>query len=146
MRYVRQFAPDREEAENVVAEVFYKIWKNRATLRINTSARAYLYTAVRNQALDMLRRAKSGPPPPEYAPATYVRSPEEDLIGSELQDQIQAAISRLPEQRQLIFRLNREEGLKYREIAQRLNISIKTVETQMSRSLRTLREQLPHQV
>lgn len=145
MNYARQLAPDRAEAENAVSEVFYKVWKNRAAIRIHRSVKSYLYQAVRNQVLDTMRRTKPSRMS-EYAmvPITsFVRSPEEEMIGSELEERIWRAIDRLPEQRRQIFLLSREEGLKYHEIAQRLNISIKTVETQISRSLKTLRELLP---
>jgi RNA polymerase sigma-70 factor (ECF subfamily) len=146
MNYARQLVSDRAEAENAVSEVFYKIWKSRATIRIHRSVKSYLYQAVRNQVLDTVRRTKPSRTY-EYAmvPATssFERSPEEEMIGNELKERIWRAIDRLPPQRRQIFLLSREEGLKYHEIAQRLNISIKTVETQISRSLKTLRELLP---
>ncbi|MEM8965755.1 MAG: RNA polymerase sigma-70 factor [Bacteroidota bacterium] len=147
LRYAMSFTSDKGEAENVVSEVFYKLWKQRSNIRINTSVKSYLYSATRNQALDGLRKTQSTQAMMEKTPSAssaHALSPEEKLIGQELEECIQNAINQLPEQRQLIFRLNREEGLKYREIAQRLNISIKTVETQMSRSLKALREAIPH--
>ncbi|WKN45619.1 RNA polymerase sigma-70 factor [Tunicatimonas pelagia] len=147
LRYIMGFTSDKGEAENVVSEVFYKLWKHRGSIHISTSVKSYLYSATRNQALDGLRKTQSAQvmmKKTSSALSAHVISPEEKLIGQELEECIQNAINQLPEQRQLIFRLNREEGLKYREIAQRLNISIKTVETQMSRSLKALREAIPH--
>ncbi|MEM6843311.1 MAG: RNA polymerase sigma-70 factor [Bacteroidota bacterium] len=146
LRYAISLTSDKEEAENVVSEVFYKLWKNRSELTINTSVKSYLYSAVRNQALDGLRKARGTREAMAHfssVPSNQTPSPEDYLIGQELEERIQRTINQLPEQRRLIFRLNRIEGLKYREIAQRLNISIKTVETQMSRSLKALRNVIP---
>lgn len=146
MAYAQQLAPDRAEAENAVSEVFYKIWKNRATLQVHRSVKSYLYRAVRNQVLDTIRQRKPVDVLTAGIPVASMRSPEEEMIGKELVAQVWEAVACLPAQRREIFLLSREEGLKYREIAQRLNISVKTVETQMSRSLKVLRKLLPEYV
>ncbi len=146
MGFTTSFLKDKEEAENAVSEVFYNLWKNRKSITVRSSVKSYLFTSVRNQALDILRKKKYPQMPlhllHEYHCMT-TDSPEDQMISKELEELILDAIASLPHQRQLIFRMNREEGLKYKEIALKLNISVKTVETQMSRSLRTLRELLP---
>lgn len=132
-------------AEEVVCDVFLKVWKNRQQLQVSTKVKHYLRRAVRNQSIDQLRkrikeRRFRSELSSEVEPC--VLSGEDYLIGQELSDRIDAAIASLPPQGQHIFRLSREEGKKYREIAEELNISIKTVETHMRRSLIQLRAAL----
>ena len=133
-----------ELAEEIVADVFIKIWKNRADFSIKTSLRAYLYTAVRHQSIDYLRKttrcrhSAADAIQPDH-PSNY-QTPEEGVITNELEQRLEAAIAELPPQGQKVFRLSRDEGMKYHEIAAHLNLSVKTVETHMGRSLRYLRE------
>ena len=135
--------------EEIVSDVFIKMWNNRRKLSISSSLKAYLFTAVRNQAIDFLRKqARNRTIDGEIrsaVPSTY-SSPEEAVIFEEVSDAVEAAIEALPPQGRHIFRLSRDEGLKYREIASLLNISIKTVETHMRRSLIFLRKELRGQM
>jgi RNA polymerase sigma-70 factor (family 1) len=133
-------------SEEIVSDVFIKIWRNRKHISISSNPKSYLYTAVRNQSIDYLRKqAKRREATHELEkkkdPPTH-QSPEEEILYEEFSGHVQAAIDALPPKGQHIFRLSREEGLKYREIAQQLNISIKTVETHMRRSLIALRQAL----
>ncbi|HMO40306.1 MAG TPA: RNA polymerase sigma-70 factor [Saprospiraceae bacterium] len=135
-------------AEEVVSDVFIKIWKNRADFAIKTSLQAYLFTAVRHQSIDYLRKSsrqryRSDEIQPDY-PSDY-QTPEEGVINNEFEQRFEAAIAALPPQGQKVFRLSREEGMKYHEIAAHLNLSVKTVETHMGRSLRYLRKVLQDQ-
>lgn len=135
----------QQKAEEIVSDVFIKIWLNRDQLTIKSSLPAYLHMAVRNQSIDYLRRwAKrrmiNGELPPD-SDSGY-SSPEEYLIFSETNQEVQDAIEALPPRGRHIFKLSRDEGLKYQEIADKLNISIKTVETHMRRSLIFLRLRL----
>ena len=146
--FALRYTTNREDAENIVSEVFYKIWKNRKKIKIATSLNAYLFTSVRNQALDHLRKATVIEEPVHnlnFELNAKASNPEQVAIFNELESIIEEAIEQLPEQRRLIFKLNREEGLKYREIAERLKISVKTVETQMGRSLKFLRKTLQNE-
>ncbi|MEM1215903.1 MAG: RNA polymerase sigma-70 factor [Bacteroidota bacterium] len=132
-------------AEEVVCDVFLKIWKNRQKLHISTRVKNYLHTAVRNQSIDrMRRRIKERAYRSELKTEMEASFPsgEDYLIGQEVAEQIAAAVESLPPQGRNIFRLSREEGKKYREIAEELNISVKTVETHMRRSLIQLRAAL----
>lgn len=140
----------REVAEEVVSDVFLKLWKNRAQIEVHTSFEAYMYRAVRNQALDYLKLKAYRSPERDSLDAVQWSlmhadhfTPIEEFAFNELFTEVQMHISALPRQCQAIFRLSREEGLRYREIAERLQISIKTVETQMGRALKVLRERLP---
>jgi RNA polymerase sigma-70 factor (ECF subfamily) len=135
---------DHIAAEEVVQETFVKIWDNRKNLKIDTSVKNYLFMAVRNRCLNRIEYDRIRY---LHAKKILVETPEEafysfDYIDPGLADKIEASILSLPEKRREIFRLNREEGLKYREIAEKLNLSLKTVEAQMGLALKTLREKL----
>ena len=133
-----------ETAEEVVQSTFVKIWENRGTIKINTSVKNYLFTAVRNRCLNQLEQEKIRT---LYARKIQEENSPESDESMNYPDPgfikiIEESIQSLPEKRREIFRLNREEGLKYREIAEKLNISLKTVEAQMGLALKTLREKL----
>lgn len=141
-RFALTLVDSPETAEEVVSDVFIKMWKNRAAFSIKTSLRAYLFTAVRHQAIDYLRKAmrrrnSADEIQPDY-PSDY-QNPEDGTISEELEQMIETAIESLPPQGKKVFRLSRDQGMKYHEIAEHLNLSIKTVETHMGRSLRHLR-------
>lgn len=145
-----RLVPRPEVAEEVVADVFFKLWKRRAAIQITTSFRAYLYRAVRNQALDYLKStaATADACSIELTPRTAAwptadPGPQHQLEYQELAQRVAVAVGALPPQCQAIFRLNREDGLRYQEIADLLQLSIKTVETQMGRALKSLRAALP---
>lgn len=135
----------REEAEEAVSDVFVKIWQNRAQLADIRNINTYLYTAVRNTAYNY--RERSGPVlemlPGEYvhvAINAWTASPEEMLISKENLRSIEQAINQLPARCKLIFRLVKEDGLKYREVAAILEVSINTINTQMAIALKKLGE------
>jgi RNA polymerase sigma-70 factor, ECF subfamily len=142
--YAFRFVRDLPTAENMVQDVFLKLWQYRSEITINTSLERYLFRSVRNHSLNQLDKAKVRS---EYLRLhTMPDTENEDYcayypeIG--LLNKIETAIGALPEKRQVIFRMAREEGLKYREIAEKLDLSIKTVETQMTMALKQLREAL----
>ncbi len=132
-------------SEEVVSDVFIRIWKNRDALAINKKVKHYLYSAVRNQAIDYLRKMARERPFNGEIKQDYQSgycSPADQIIGKELDAKVQSAIDSLPPKGRYIFRLCKERGMKYREIAEFLDISIKTVETHMRRSLIHLRKEL----
>jgi RNA polymerase sigma-70 factor (ECF subfamily) len=148
--YAMRVVVTREIAEEVVSDVFVKLWKNREQIEVHTSFQAYIYRAVRNQALDYLKLRVHRQYERESLESVQWNmnhadhhSPAEEMSFNEFYDHVEGCISDLPRQCQIIFRLSREEGLRYRDIAERLAISIKTVETQMSRALKVLRERVP---
>ncbi|NQU51094.1 MAG: RNA polymerase sigma-70 factor [Bacteroidetes bacterium] len=135
---------DDISAEEIVQDFFVKLWEKRHQLSIETSVKNYLFRSIKNHCLNLIQHNKT-----KLRHAQSILSdaknnqPKEDgFIEIDLAEKIETSIQSLPEKRREIFRLSREEGLKYREIAKKLNISIKTVETQMSLAIRTLREKL----
>lgn len=139
--YLRQ----GEEAEEVVQSAFLSMWEKRSQLAIHSGVKSYLYAMVRNACLNKLKHEKIKQ---KYA-VEEIRGGERSselvtrtIIGEELQLKIVQALEKLPEQCRLIFKMSRFEELKYAEIAQELNISVKTVENQMGKALKIMREQL----
>jgi RNA polymerase sigma-70 factor, ECF subfamily len=148
--YAMRVVVVREIAEEVVSDVFVKLWKNRDQIEVHTSFEAYMYRAVRNQSLDYLKlrsyrcRERDSLDSVQWSTAHADHyTPIEEMVFNEFYDRVEGCISELPRQCQVIFRLSREEGLRYREIAERLQISVKTVETQMGRALKVLRDRVP---
>jgi RNA polymerase sigma-70 factor (ECF subfamily) len=136
------YLKDMDPAEDLVQDLFFRLWLDREKLSITTSLKAYLYTSVRNRCLNAL---KVGGRVRALNEEVDDRLQEEERSEDEHMDRIarvQAAIESLPEERRKVFKLSRYEGLKYHEIAERLGISAKTVENQMGKALKTLREDL----
>lgn len=133
-------------AEDIVNTSFSKLWEARHTLNPNLSAKAYLFKIVNNQCINTLKHQRVQDQYTQSQLNTLHHTPplsEADSLDlKQLRDAINIAIAELPEQMRKIFELNRHDGLKYTEIATRLNLSIKTVETQMSRALLKLRQKL----
>ena len=136
--------PDEHLIEDLVQDVFYEIWKKRKTLKINTSIAAYLRQATRNKTLNYIRDQKidfrNAPPKEELKSKNTLAV--QTLMADDLQQEIDAAIDSLPERCRLVFVLSRFEEMSYQEIADQLGISIKTVEHQIGKALRSLREAL----
>ena len=142
--YAYTILRDDHLAEEVVQEVFVKVFERAQRIRIETSLEAYLYRSVYNESLNyrkhqkvkenyrkfILHREGSSSTPPEGS--SYL----------ELEARLQLALEELPEQCRTIFQLSRFEELKYREIAMRMGLSIKTVENQLSKALKIMRKRL----
>lgn len=142
-----RYVGSRAVAEELVQDLFLDLWTRRAHLVVERSVVSYLQTAMRNRALNHLRHERRvvAPLPDETRPdAPDAAAPGE----SELLDalELQDAIEHLPARCRLIFTLSRQQDMSYGEIASSLGLSIKTVETQMGRALRSLRERLRHLV
>lgn len=139
--YVKQL----EHAEELTSELFVKLWLKRDTLADILKPEVYLYIAVKNAALNHLRSHKKSKQllvddtenslVPEFA-----GQDRSELETKELTRKLDEAIAALPEQRRIIFRLIKEEELKCREVAAILNISVRTVESQLYKAVKTLAE------
>jgi len=134
-----------DQAEEIVQEMFFNFWQKKESLEINTSLEAYLFRSVRNACLNYLKHLKIRE---QYKLANNqeIKQKEQEIhdtvVAMELEEKIERIINQLPPERQKVFKMSRYEELKYKEIAQKLNISIKTVEVQMSKALKFLRMHL----
>jgi len=136
------YVKDADQAEDIVQELFARLWQDREALSIQVSVKSYLFTAVRNRCLNALVvKKRMRPLDEEVHDAAEGDGRNEDEL-TERAARVQAVIEGLPTERRKIFRLSRNEGLKYQEIAEKLEISVKTVENQMGKALKTLREEL----
>ena len=134
----------RAAAEDVVQEVMLELWRRRAELQIQESFRAYLVRSTRNRALNQIRHANvQRRAEPELAREEAVAPTGASvLVAGELREAIAAAVAELPPACREVFVLSRTQGLRYVEIASTLGISVKTVESQMGKALRHLRNRL----
>jgi len=143
--YAYTFLQDKEEAEEIVQGTFLSVWEKKANLSIHTAVKPYLYAMVRNACLNVIKheKIKQKHAVEEIAMASPGHeSVAQAVASSELESKIQEAMEKLPEQCRLVFKLSRFEELKYAEIAEQLEISIKTVENHMGKALKIMREQL----
>jgi RNA polymerase sigma-70 factor (ECF subfamily) len=145
--YANVIINSKEDAEDIVQEVFLKLWNSRGDLDAHRSIKTYLYVCTKNSCLNWLKHTKVRSDYARVMATVYESSPaelspHESLIVNDIESDLSIALNELPTQCRKIFELSRFEGLKYHEIASRLNISIKTVETQMSRALVKVRLQL----
>ena len=142
--FAHRFIDDADDCEEVVQDFFLKIWEKRNEIDITTSVKSYLFGSVRNRCFNYLKHQKIK----QQYQNNIIHLTDSDSYQSnefleiDLIEKINRCIAELPDRRREIFVLNREKGLKYREIADQLGISIKTVETQMGHALRELREKL----
>ena len=130
--------------EDLAQQVFIRFWEKRHTINITTSAGAYLHRMAVNEALAWMRSKKNQPTDEINATTPFKQEAdvEQAYLHEELQQQIQRAVATLPPRCRAVFQLSRFEGLSYAEIAKEMDISVKTVEHQMGKALRVMREQL----
>ena len=139
--YAFRFLGNLSDSESIVQDVFLRLWQKRREIIITSSLQQYLFRSVKNHCINFLEHERIKT---RYQ-AVVIQNEADRSDYSEffpefdLMKRIESAIGALPPKRQEIFRLAREEGLKYREIADRLELSVKTVETQMTLALKQLR-------
>jgi RNA polymerase sigma-70 factor (ECF subfamily) len=141
--YAQRFITDKDSCEDIVQDVFYKLWKNRKTLEIRNSTRNFLLTDVKNNCIDYLRRK-------EVESSYLVKQfdklaeepPDEICEIAELEEALNKALSKLPDNIRKVFEMNRFQGTTYQEIALQNQISVKTVEAYMTKALKVLRVEL----
>ena len=139
------YLKSHEDAEELVQDTFVKVWENRSELDENQSFNSYLFTIAKNTILNHFRKKAHQQSYIEYIKQhtkLIHNKTEEDIIFSDLDAQAKKVINQLSSRRREIFLLSREQGYNNEEIAQRLNISKKTVENQITHSLKFIREQL----
>ncbi|NJK95764.1 MAG: RNA polymerase sigma-70 factor [Bacteroidales bacterium] len=150
--FAHKFLDDWETSRDIVQEIFLNLWENKNNLTINISLRAYLFTAVKNQCANYIKHKSIEQ---KYSDKTMIEfskmesdyymntdEPFHKLYEKELNNKIKQSINSLPEQCRHTFELSRYNGLKSHEIAKKLEVSVRTVETQIYRALKTLKESL----
>lgn len=141
--FAHRYLEEMETCEDIVQETFYRIWKNRKDLDIQISARNFLITSVRNACLDLIRKQEIEKRWIEKRLEEDTEEEFEDLYTTqELESLLNQALDKLPEQVASTFRMNRFDGKTYVEIAEEKQISVKTVEAYMTRTLKFLRIEL----
>ncbi|MFV0606563.1 MAG: RNA polymerase sigma-70 factor [Niabella sp.] len=145
-RFAYAIIKDEDEAILIMDEVFVKVWKNRQSIATVENITSYLYKATKNTALNHLsKKAKDNIAQPFDFIDIYVEAndnPEQNMIFSETYHKIQTAVEELPPKCKMVFKLVREDGLRYKEVADILNISVKTVDAQMVLAVKKISEKL----
>jgi len=144
-RYASQMLDSPESAEEVVQDVFVTVWENRAKLELQVGIKPYLYRSVHNRCLNNIRHLQVRAQHKTVVmsmPSAELSEGTPQLETKELQSRIAAALEKLPEECRKVFKLSRYEELSYREIADFLEISVKTVENQMGKALKIMRKEL----
>lgn len=142
--FSEHYTHNRELSEEIVSEVFVKIWNKRKEIGDINNIESYLFIAVKNQSLNNLSKTQfssievSAMHQPELSNLIEVFNPEKELETQELLHSINIAIDSLPPQCRTVFKMIKEDGMKYKEVAEILNISSRTVETQLVRALKRL--------
>lgn len=147
LRFCVQYVQSPEAAEEIVSDVFVKIWNRRAELMQVENLEVYLFVAVKNHSLNYLEQYSTlriTPIDNGLAELSTSLDPEKEMEWKEMLLKLDIEVNRLPDQCRKVFRLIREEGFKYRDVAAILNISPRTVETQLFRAIRRLNEAIGH--
>jgi RNA polymerase sigma-70 factor (ECF subfamily) len=145
VRFSFGFTRNSDSSEEIVQEVFLKLWENRSTLDIHTSLKSYLLKNVQNRSIDSLRHTTISN---KYAavvldhPLLSQNDTEDYIMFSELEASFNQAMENIPALYAEVFRLSRIETLNYLEIASKLGVSVRTVEVRISKALSLLRAEL----
>ena len=146
VRMAESIVRERALAEEIAQDVMLELWRRRESIEVEQSFRAYLLRSTRNRALNHVRHqrivTREATMAAAAAESARAQSPEDEMLGTELERAVRTAMASLPDRTREVFQLSRERGLKYVEIAVVLDISVKTVEKRMGQALAELRERL----
>ena len=141
-QFAYSFVRSRELAEEIVSDVFLKIWLNRSEMESIGNLKVYLYVSIKNTSLKYLlkqhRQVAISIDELDVELESLARSPEELMLTAEMMNKIQETINALPPRCKIIFKLIKEDGLRYKEVAEILNISVKTIDNQLAIALRKI--------
>lgn len=140
-----KYLHDMDKAEEIVQDLFVTFWEKRYELNIHSSVKSYLFRSAFNNSINYLKHKTI-----ESKYEKYVKEvdhyetfdPLEEIKSTELNELIENTLNSMPERIRTIFQLNRFEGLKYHEIAEKLSLSVKTIEANMTKALKLLRKNL----
>jgi RNA polymerase sigma-70 factor (ECF subfamily) len=145
VRYAKTLIKDHDASEEIVQDLFFRLWQNRENIKIESSLNGYLFRSVHNRCLHLLGHNRIVARHAEEMSANSeedMENPSDILQYKELQEKIAVILEKLPERCGQIFYMNRFEGLKYHEIAEKLSVSVKTVEANMGKALKAFRKEL----
>lgn len=147
--YAQALLHSNYKAEEIISDLFVKLWENREQLHIEVSLKSYLYKTIYHSCIDIIRKEKVEDKYRAFfldyhseicnSGSDY---PLSKIIGNELENQIESIINKLPAQCREFFLLSRDEGLSHKEIALRKGVSVNTVNTQIGRALKKIKEEL----
>lgn len=143
--FASRYTNDLSHAEELVQDTFVMLWEDRCSIRINTSLKSYLLKTVQNKCIDWFRHKKIVQAHHNYVlekPPQFALNTDSYLLYSELNERIENALKLLPDTISEAFRLNRQKGLKYAEIAEISGVSVRTVEVRIGKALHLLRRYL----
>lgn len=145
VKYARTLIKDHDTAEEIVQDLFFRLWQDKEKIQIVSSLNGYLFRSVHNRCLhyfEHLKVVERHEQKISFEQSSGTESPADILQYKELQAKIARTIEKLPERCGQIFCMNRFEGLKYSEIAEKLSVSVKTVEANMGKALKEFRKAL----
>jgi RNA polymerase sigma-70 factor (ECF subfamily) len=145
VRYAKTLIKDHDTAEEIVQDLFFRLWKDKEKIKIESSLNGYLFRSIHNSCLHFIEHSRVVERHAEemsYNQTDNQENPSDILLYKELQAKIARILERLPERCGRIFYMSRFEGLKYNEIAEKLSISVKTVESNMGKALKEFRKEL----
>jgi RNA polymerase sigma-70 factor (family 1) len=145
VRYAQTILKDYDTSEEVVQELFFRLWQDKENLNIESSLKGYLFRSVHNRCLHYIEHQKVVDRHAGEIAATLSETIEpvtETIYYNELQEKVAKVLARLPEKCSEIFKMSRFDGLKYNEIADKLSVSLKTVEANMGKALKEFRKAL----
>ncbi len=137
------YVADTEKAKDIVQDVFFELWKKREHLQVNTSLKAYLRKAAVNRSLNYIKSQKRfhfGDEAIEMNLMDREERADQVLEASDLQQVVNRAVDSLPERCRLVYLLSRKEHLSHKKISEQLDISLKTIENQMTKALKVIRQ------
>lgn len=136
---------DKELCEDIIQDIFMNIWHNREKLEIRISLKGYMYACARYQVFNHIKKNKDRIQVElfdDLEKRFQYTTPETEMMHQELVLQINSIVETLPEKCQLVYKLSREEQLSHKEIAERLNISVKTVENHITKALHSIKSSM----
>ncbi len=142
VNFANKFLQNIDNSKEIVHDVFIKLWEKRDTIDMQNSVKSYLYTSVNNRCLNFIRDNKKFTNNLDFDSINTAIDPVDVLTENEIQCIIDKTLTQLSPKVRTVFELSRYENLKYKEIAEKLNISVKTVESHISKALKELRNNL----
>lgn len=144
VRFCIRYVADSDIASEIVQDLFVKLWSNREKISFNTSFESYMLTSVRNSAITYINKERSHNEANlrVFSEESDNIDPSETLQSNNLEESYRQILKAMPEKRREVFLASRYDGLKYAEIAEKLGISQKTVEAQMSAAIKQLKDGL----